>query len=111
MSPVPLTDLAPTIRSKNAGVDEITFDVIFRDRETYEHVKTNDLITKADVAERFGISPSRISTFTYFDPATALTFTIRRDRPSGSPGERDVMGAQAYPPLYDLELPPPPSDT
>ena len=27
-----LKDLAKTIRSKNAGVNKITFDIIFRDR-------------------------------------------------------------------------------
>jgi len=31
-----LVELAKTIRSKNAGVDQITFDVIFGDRESYE---------------------------------------------------------------------------
>src|SRR5262249_23701214 len=35
----PLVELAKTIRSKNAGVDQITFDVIFPDRESYELVK------------------------------------------------------------------------
>ena len=34
-----LVELAKTIRSKNAGVDQITFDVIFGDRESYELVK------------------------------------------------------------------------
>ena len=31
-----LRDLASTIRSKNAGVDHITFDLIFRDRANFE---------------------------------------------------------------------------
>ena len=31
-----LGDLASTIRSKNAGVNQITFDIIFPDRKTYE---------------------------------------------------------------------------
>jgi hypothetical protein len=34
-----LADLAKTIRSKNAGTDKITFDIIFRERDTYELVK------------------------------------------------------------------------
>lgn len=34
-----LSDLAKTIRSKNAGTDKITFDIIFREKETYELVK------------------------------------------------------------------------
>lgn len=34
-----LFDLATTIRSKNAGVDHVTFDVIFTDRAAYERVR------------------------------------------------------------------------
>ena len=34
-----LRDLASTIRSKNAGVDHITFDVIFRERANFERVR------------------------------------------------------------------------
>jgi Domain of unknown function (DUF4387) len=40
-----------------------------------------------------------------YDPGLAIKFTIRRDRPSGSPGERDVFGAQQYAPLFDLPIP------
>ena len=32
VKPTKLVDLASTIRSKNAGVDHIGFDIIFRDR-------------------------------------------------------------------------------
>jgi len=31
-----LSEIAKTIRSKNAGVDRITFDVMFADRADYE---------------------------------------------------------------------------
>ena len=34
-----LSEIAKTIRSKNAGVDKITFDVIFTERGHYERVK------------------------------------------------------------------------
>ena len=35
MSSRPLSEIAKTIRSKNAGVDKITFDVICKDRDSY----------------------------------------------------------------------------
>jgi hypothetical protein len=35
MASCKLSEIAKTIRSKNAGVDKVTFDVIFRDRGTY----------------------------------------------------------------------------
>ena len=45
MKTVKLVDLAKTIRSKNAGVDRITFDIIFREPETYYMVKNSGAIS------------------------------------------------------------------
>ena len=42
-----LSEIAKTIRSKNAGVDKITFDVIFSDRASYDLVEQ-----KGDAAGR-----------------------------------------------------------
>ena len=36
MATKPLSEIAKTIRSKNAGVDKITFDVIFAERADYD---------------------------------------------------------------------------
>ena len=102
---VPLSQLAKTIRSKNAGVDKITFDIIFRDRETYEAVRRSRVLTRQTVARLYNIPDSRISDFVEFDPAFAIKFTIYRDRPSGSPGDPDIFGAQQYAPLLDIEVP------
>ena len=100
-----LSELAKTIRSKNAGVDKITFDVIFPDRETYEAVRRSRALTRETVARLYGIPDARISDFVEFDPAHAIKFTIYRERPSGSPGDPDIFGAQQYAPLLDLEVP------
>jgi hypothetical protein len=100
-----LIDLAKTIRSKNAGTDKITFDIIFREKENYELVKKSGVLTRKTVAALFNISDERISDFLEFDPAYAIKFTIRRREPSGSPGESDIFGCQQYPPLLDIEVP------
>jgi len=105
MNTVKLVDLAKTIRSKNAGVDKITFDIIFREKENYELVKASGKLTRKTVAELFGIPDSRISDFVEFDPAYAIKFTIYRLQPSGTFGEGDVFGCQQYPPLLDIEIP------
>ena len=101
-----LSQLAKTIRSKNAGVDMITFDVIFTHRADYERVKAARVLTRETVARLYGLAPERISDFVEFDPANAIKFTIFRLRPSGSPGDPDIFGAQQYAPLLDLEVPP-----
>ena len=100
-----LADIAKTIRSKNAGVDKITFDVIFEDRGTYERVRDSGALSRDPVCRIFGIEPARISDHVAFDPALAIKFTIYRVRPSGSPGDADVFGAQQYGPLLDLDVP------
>ena len=41
-----LSDLAKTIRSKNAGVDKYTFDVIFADRASYELVRESGVLSR-----------------------------------------------------------------
>lgn len=105
MNTVKLVDLAKTIRSKNAGVDKITFDIIFREKEKYELVKASGKLTRETVARLFGIPGSRISDFVEFDPAYAIKFTIYRLQPSGTFGEGDVFGCQQYPPLLDIEIP------
>ncbi len=100
-----LSELAKTIRSKNAGTDKITFDVIFRERAVYEHVKRSGVLTRETMAKLYRIAPERITDFVEYDPAYAIKFTILRDRPSGSPGDPDIFGAQQYAPLLDIEVP------
>jgi hypothetical protein len=100
-----LSELAKTIRSKNAGVDKVTFDIIFKDMDVYEHVKATGAITKSSIAQLYGISEDRISDFVLFDPANAIKFTFYRLEPSGSPGDPDIFGAQQYAPLLGIEIP------
>jgi hypothetical protein len=99
-----LFDLAKTIRSKNAGVDRITFDVIFSDRASYEIVCRSGALSRDAVCRIFGIAPSRITDHVQFDPALAIKFTISRTVPSGSPGDGDIFGSQQYGPLLDVQV-------
>lgn len=103
-SPRKLSDLAKTIRSKNAGTDKITFDIIFRERDTYEMVKRSGAITRDSVCRILNVDPKRLTDFVEYDPAYAIKFTILRDRPSGSPGDGDIFGAQQYAPFLDLAI-------
>jgi hypothetical protein len=100
-----LEEIAKTIRSKNAGVNQITFDIIFPDAASYRRVVASGAVTRETVARLYGIEPSRISDFVTFDPANAIKFTIYRTRPSGSPGDWDILGCQHYGPLMDVKVP------
>jgi len=100
-----LSQLAKTIRSKNAGVDKITFDIIFRDRGIYERVRRTRVLTRESIAKLYRIPEERISDFVEYDPGCAIKFTLYRLRPSGSAGDADIFGAQQYAPLLDVEVP------
>lgn len=101
----PLVDLAKTIRSKNAGVDKVTFDIIFVDRESYDRVRRSGVLSRAAICKLYGIPDSRISDHVEFDPGMAIKFTMYRKVPSGSVGDPDVFGSQQYGPLLGVEVP------
>jgi hypothetical protein len=105
MASRPLSEIAKTIRSKNAGVDHITFDVSFADRADYDHVRQSGVLSRVAVCRIFGIEDARITDHVEFDPALAIKFTIRRIRPSGSPGDADIFGSQHYGPLLGIAVP------
>ena len=100
-----LGELATTLRSKNAGVNQVTFDLISPDRATYERVLRSGSVTRSSIARLFNIAPETISDFITFDVANAIKFRLFREVPNGSPGDWDVLGCQQYGPLMDLEIP------
>jgi Domain of unknown function (DUF4387) len=100
-----LSEIAKTIRSKNAGVEKIAFDIIFPDRATYDRVRESGVLSPVAVCQIFGIDAAQISDHVEFDPALAIKFTIYRRMPSGSPGDADIFGSQQYGPLLDIDVP------
>src|SRR5690606_1256181 len=103
--PARLSDLAKTVRSKNAGVDKVTFDVIFQGRANFERVRDSGVLNREFVAELYSVPQERITDFVVYEPALAIKFTILRRKPSGSPGAPDIFGAQQYAPLLDVLIP------
>lgn len=99
-----LIDIASVIRSKNSGPYELTFDVIFKDFETYGKVKAAQAVSKEKFCALYGISETDVFHLVYFDPAKAVKITIRRPIPSGALGETDVYGAQQHAPLMGMEI-------
>ena len=101
-----LAEIAKTIRSKNAGVDKITFDVIFPNRTAYDRVRASGVLSRDAVCRLFGIDAAQLTDHVEFDPALAIKFTIYRRIPSGGPGDADIFGSQQYGPLLDIEISP-----
>lgn len=100
-----ITDLARVIRSKNAGPFELTFDIIFKDADTYERVKRSGVFSRELFAELYRVPVEKVLSFCFFDQAHAIKATIARSISSGTAGDSDVFGAQQHAPLLGLEVP------
>ncbi len=100
-----LTELAKVIRSKNAGPFELTFDIIFKDAETYERAKKSGVFSRELFAELYRIPVDKVLNFCFFDQAYAIKATIVRSISSGTAGDNDVFGAQQHAPLLEVEVP------
>ena len=99
-----LSEIARVIRSKNAGPFEITFDIIFSDRTTYERVKRTGLIGR-NLFSRLYRVPEEHCDFLCFDGACAFKCTIPRPIAAGDIGDSDVYGTQQHAPLLTVEVP------
>ena len=100
-----LYDMTDIIRSKNAGPYELTFDIMFKDREGFEKVCVAGVINTELVARLYKIPKEHVINIVEFRPAKAIKATIRRPICSGDLGETDVYGAQQHAPLMDIDIP------
>jgi len=100
-----LVDIAPIIRSKNAGPYELTFDIMFSSKEVFDKACASGAINNKLICELYHITEDKIINIIEFSPANAIKVTIKRPICSGDPGETDVYGAQQHAPLLGIELP------
>ena len=101
----PLHRLAKTIRSKNAGANHFTLDIIFDDFGTYERVRETDVITRDLIRRLYGIDDEQIAQFVHYPPGNAIKITLRRPITSGDVGDSDLYGCQQYIPLLTIPIP------
>ncbi len=100
-----IADIAQFVTSKNAGPFLLTVDIVFRDAASYGRFKALKPLTRAGVAELYGLSPDDVLDIIEFDPAYAVKVTLRRPWGSGAIGETDVYGAQQHVPIAEFDIP------
>lgn len=93
--------VAHVVRSKNAGVNEITYDLIFQDVEKYTIAKRSPSLDEASVGELLG---RRVLGVFCDDTSLAMKITCDRGLLVGSQGDRDVYGAQQHRRLLEVIL-------
>jgi len=99
-----LWQVTKLIRSKNAGPFELTFDVIFKDRASYERARDARVINADWFARTYRLAPEVVSIINY-DAANAIKITIPRPTISGDINDTDVFGGQQHGPLVNVEVP------
>lgn len=98
-----LVDVARVIRSKNAGPLHVTVDLMFEDAAGYRAALASPSLTREAVARRYGVAPETLQIIPY-EAALAIKVVIDRPIVAGSPGDRDVYGAQQHRPLLEVVL-------
>ena len=86
-----LLDMAVVIRSKDAGINRLTFDIIFSSGENYEAALHSNLFSPGSVAEILALPPERIVGSYFVDTCNAIKITIDRSNVSASMDEHDVF--------------------
>jgi Domain of unknown function (DUF4387) len=100
-----IADIAQFVTSKNAGPFLLTVDIVFRDADSYRRFTAQRPLTRAGVAELYGLPPEHVLDIIEFDPAYAVKITMRRPWGSGAVGETDVYGAQQHVPIAEFDIP------
>lgn len=99
-----LRDFAKLVRTKNAGPFWLTLDIMFPDKDTFDHVVGTGVITPQLISDFFKVDLKDVRLFNYA-PANAIKVTIPRLVPSGDPADTDLFGGQQFGPLVDIEIP------
>jgi Domain of unknown function (DUF4387) len=98
-----LWQLTKLIRSKNAGPFELTFDIMFKDLESYDRVVKSRLLTPELVGRLYGVPHEQVRFFEIRE-ILAIKFSIPRRMFSGDVDDTDVYGGQFHGPLVRLAV-------
>lgn len=98
-----LADVASVVRSKNAGPLNVSFDLMFPTPEAYARAVRSENLTAQALAQLFE-RPREDIQVVHYAAALAIKIAMPRQVVSGSPGDRDVYGAQQHLPLLEVQI-------
>ncbi len=98
-----LSEAARVIRSKNAGPLTVTVDLMFSDELRYQQAADSPALTVARIASLYDL-PVEAVRIVPFPQALAIKLVLERPLAAGSPGDRDVYGAQQHAQLLEVDL-------
>jgi len=98
-----LGELARLIRSKNAGPFNLTFDIMFDNKENFQRVRDSNALSRQLIAELYQVPWEEVKFFAV-PQALAFKASIPRPRFQGDLLDSDCHGGQQYAPLIDIEI-------
>ena len=101
----PLTEMATVIRSKNAGVNRITFEIFFNTHEEYAKAINSNAFLREKIAKVLEVPLDLMIGSFRADSCNAIKISVHRAILSGTPGNRDVFGAQQHMKLVPMRIP------
>jgi hypothetical protein len=101
---IKLRDVVKVLRSKNAGPFKLVIDIFFKERETYEKVKSSGVINKKLVAKNYRISESMVEGIYFVDTVLGVKITMLKKVASDDISATDVYGAQQHAPMLEVEI-------
>lgn len=99
-----LWQLTKLIRSKNAGPFELTFDIMFKDYDSFRHVLDSGVLAKEKIAELYQVNVQEVRYF-QVEGLRTIKITIPRKVFSGDVKDTDIYGGQFHGPLVKLLVP------
>jgi hypothetical protein len=91
------------IRSKNAGPFELTFDIIFKDRESFDVVLESGKLSSETISELYGVDHEQVR-LSAIAELLAMKISMPRRVFSGDVMDTDVYGGQFHGPLVRLPI-------
>lgn len=102
---IPLKDMVKVLRSKDAGVNTITYDIFFKSEKEYKQALDSNAFTKRSVAGILGVPEEQIIGTFRADPCYAVKISRYREMISGVPGSPDGFGAQQHMKIELMQVP------
>jgi Domain of unknown function (DUF4387) len=91
------------IRSKNAGPFELTFDIIFKDRKSFDEVLRSGQLSSETISQLYGVDHEQVR-FSAIEELLAVKISMPRRVFSGDVMDTDIYGGQFHGPLVRLPI-------
>jgi hypothetical protein len=99
-----ILDMASVIRSKDAGINRLTFDIFFTSAENYEAALNSNQFTRENIAKVLGLPVGKVLGTFFVDSCDAIKISVERPNMSASIDERDVFGVQQQSVLEEMKV-------